>query len=133
MYQVLYEMKPLLRPCWGEGLSANHDRGWPRDVPSGSSRLAEVGVAQIQNGVKEVTGRAVRAHGGEGQCHAVASSVPTCAPEYWAIEWASALQPDTYRCCEMGEGADGAGGRGDRVGERRETWEKSAALGGADD
>lgn len=42
MRQVLYEMKLLPRLCWGEGLAASHDGGWPRDVPPDSSRVAEV-------------------------------------------------------------------------------------------
>ena len=39
---MLYEMKPLPKLCWGEGLAASHDGGWPRDVPPDSSIMAEV-------------------------------------------------------------------------------------------
>lgn len=42
MCQVLYEMKPLPRLCWGEELAASRDGGWPRDVPPDSPRVAEV-------------------------------------------------------------------------------------------
>ena len=41
MCQVLYEMKPLPKLCWGEGLAASHDGGWPRDVPPEGSIMAE--------------------------------------------------------------------------------------------
>lgn len=50
MCQVLNEMKPLPRLCWGEGLSASCDGGWPRDVPPGSLRVAKGSIAQTWSG-----------------------------------------------------------------------------------
>lgn len=116
MCQVLCEIKPLPRLCLGGGAGC---QSWWRLAKRCPSRRFQSGwgrqtgwVAQTQNGVREVPGRAVREGEGEGLSHTAASTVTACRLEYWAIEQVNVLQPDSHHCCEMGGGEYGARGRG---------------------